>query len=144
MNAQPLDDDRTLDILGTRGRDAGKVFHLLEIDPLTLSGFVLRLVAALRVPDYDALIARFMPFVVAQKAGEDATAPIDAVMQLLQGADPHAVHALISELLDFVRISPDPAHPNVRRALQRDDIRELQTLGAVLMGHVKLNFTFGG
>lgn len=144
MIAHDLDDARTLDVLGTHGRDAGKVFHLLEIDPLTVSGFMLRLVAALRVADYESLIARFAPFMTAQAKGDaGAQAPIDAIMQLLQGADPKAVHELMSELLDYVRVSPDPAHPAVRRALQRDDIRELPTLGAILMGLVKLNFTFG-
>jgi len=126
------EDTRTLAVPGVHGRDAGKTFHCVEIDPLTLSGFVLRLVSALRVESYEALLEQLN---VAK--GE---VPIDTIMKLLQGADPRAVHALISELLDYVLITPDPKHPAVRRALLENEIREIRTLGDVLMGVAKLNF----
>lgn len=132
------DDARTLAVPGVHGRDAGKTFHCVEIDPLTLSGFVLRLVSALRVESYEALIETL----TAKAKGSDGV-PIDAIMKLLQGADPRAVHALISELLDYVLITPDPKHPGVKRALLENEIREIRTLGAVLMGVAKLNFQFG-
>jgi len=126
------EDTRTYAVPGVHGRDAGKTFHCVEIDPLTLSGFVLRLVSALRVESYEALLEQLN---VAK--GE---VPIDTIMKLLQGADPRAVHALISELLDYVLITPDPKHPAVRRALLENEIREIRTLGDVLMGVAKLNF----
>ena len=132
------DDARTLAVPGVHGRDAGKTFHCVEIDPLMLSGFVLRLVSALRVDSYEALIETL----TAKTKGADGV-PIDAIMKLLQGADPRAVHALISELLDYVLITPDPKHPGVKRALLENEIREIRTLGAVLMGVAKLNFQFG-
>lgn len=132
------DDARTLAVPGVHGRDAGKTFHCVEIDPLTLSGFVLRLVSALRVDSYEALIETL----TAKTKGADGV-PIDAIMKLLQGADPRAVHGLIGELLDYVLITPDPKHPGVKRALLENEIREIRTLGAVLMGVAKLNFQFG-
>lgn len=123
-----------LAVHGVHGRDAGKTFHCIEIDPLTLSGFVLRLVTALRVESYEALLEQFM------SAKESANVPIDSIMRLLQGADPRAVHELLSELLDYVLITPDPKHPGVKRALLENEIREIRTLGDVLIGVAKLNF----
>jgi len=129
------EDTRTLAVHGVHGRDVGKTFHVVEIDPLTLSGFVLRLVSALRVASYEALLDQLMT------AKDDKGAvPIDAIMQLLQGADPREVHALLTEMLDYVFITPDPKHPAVRRALLENEIREIRTLGDVLMGVFKLNF----
>ena len=128
------EDTRMLAVHGVHGRDAGKTFHCIEIDPLTLSGFVLRLVTALRVESYEALLEQFM------SAKESANVPIDSIMRLLQGADPRAVHELLSELLDYVLITPDPKHPGVKRALLENEIREIRTLGDVLIGVAKLNF----
>ena len=131
------EDARTHTVHGVHGRDAGKTFHCIEIDPLTLSGYVLRLVSALRVESYEALLDQL------QSAKGASGVPIDAIMKLLQGADPRAVHALIAELLDYVLITPDPKHPGVKRALLENEIREIRTLGEVLMGIAKLNFQFG-
>lgn len=140
----PDDDTKTDTLYAAYGRDTGKRFEVREVDPLTMAGLVLRLVSALRVPSYDALLEVF----AARKGAEDAEAmdgeAIDAIMQVLQGSDPVAVHALISESLGYVRIAPDPQHPEAWRALMPTDIRELRTLGNVLMAFVKLNFEFGG
>lgn len=133
------DDARTLAVPGVYGRDAGKTYHCMEIDPLTLSGYVLRLVSALRVESYESLIEELM----LAKDSDAERVPVDAVMRLLQGADPRAVHGLISELLDYVLITPDPKHPGVKRALLENEIREIRTLGDVLMGVAKLNFSMG-
>lgn len=133
------EDARTLAVHGVHGRDAGKTFHCVEVDPLTLSGFVLRLVSALRVESYEALIDAL----VNAKAKDADRVPIDTIMKLLQGADPREVHALISELLDYVLITPDPKHPGVKRALLENEIREIRTLGDVIMGVAKLNFSTG-
>lgn len=138
MDMHNLPDDARMHLVhGVHGRDAGKTFHCVEIDPLTLSGFVLRLVTALRVESYEALLTQL------QGTKGDDSVPIDAIMKLLQGADPRAVHALITELLDYVLITPDPKHPGVKRPLMENEIRELRTLGDVLMGVAKLNFQFG-
>ena len=61
-------------------------------------------------------------------------------MKTMQGADPLVLHTLLNELLDYVRISPDPQHPGVNRKLLPNDIREMKTLGEVLLALVKLNF----
>jgi len=136
MNLHNLPDDARMHaVTGVHGRDVGKTFHCVEIDPLTLSGFVLRLVSALRVASYEALLDQLMT----AKDNKDGV-PVDAIMQLLQGADPRAVHALLTELLDYVLITPDPKHPGVKRALLENEIREIRTLGDVLMGVFKLNF----
>src|ERR1700748_564107 len=92
------DDIHTLTISGVHGRDTGKTFHCIEIDPLTLSGFVLRLVAALRVDSYEDLIQQL----VDAREEREGSVPIDVFMSLLQGSDARAVHALINELLDYV------------------------------------------
>lgn len=136
LHNQP-EDARTLAVPGVHGRDAGKTFHCCEIDPLTLSGYVLRLVSALRVESYEALLEQLQT-----AKGADGV-PIDAIMRLLQGADPRAVHALLTELLDYVLITPDPKHPGVKRPLLENEIREIRTLGEVLMGVARLNFQFG-
>lgn len=134
MNYQAQDDDRTLTIYGQHGRDVGKTFSVGEIDPLTLSGYVLRLVSALRVESYESLVDQL-------SGAKEGAAPIDAIMQILRGADPRAVHDLITELVTtYVRVSPDPKHPGVMRALMPSDIREIKTLGDILMGIFKVNF----
>jgi len=128
------DDARNASLHGTHGRDTGKTFTLLEIDPLTLAGYALRFNSALRIESYMDLIEEW-------KAGEAAgEPPIDVILRTLQGADPKAVHELITEMLDYVRVSPDPKHPGVNRPLMKDDIRELKTLGEILSALVKLNF----
>lgn len=133
-----MDDTRTITLPGRHGRDQGKTFHVNEIEPLEFAGYVLRLVSALRVDSYEELLDKF--------AQTDATADapggaeIDTVMRVLQGADPHAVHGLITDLLTHVDVSPDPKHPGARRPLQKGDMRELRTLGDVLVSCVKLNF----
>lgn len=130
------DDVRTLVVYGQHGRDAGKQYTIQEIDPLTAAGYALRLNSALRIESYEALIAEW------QAASKKSGAPIDAILGALRGADPKAVHELITEVLDYVRVTPDPKHPGVLRPLlaDRSDIRELKTLGEVLAGVLKLNF----
>ena len=130
----PSDDTRAVTVYGQHGRDVGKQFTVTEIDPLTLAGFSLRLNSAMRIDSYEALILDWQTGSVAGKP------PIDLIMKALQGADPVAVHGLITELLDYVLVSPDPKHPGVNRALMKTDIREIKTLGEVLIALVKLNF----
>lgn len=129
-----LDDALTSTIVAATGRDAGKQFTMLEIDPMTKAGYALRFNAALRVDSYQGLIDDW------RASAERDEQPIDLVLKTLQGADPQAVHTLVSELLDYVRISPDPQHPGVNRKLLPTDIREMRTLGDVLLALVKLNF----
>lgn len=130
----PLDDALTSTFIAATGRDAGKQFTALEIDPMTKAGYVLRFNSALRVESFQALLDQW------KEAADTDQAPIDLIMKTLQGSDATAVHALLSELLDYVRISPDPQHPGVNRKLLPTDIREMRTLGDVLIALVKLNF----
>lgn len=129
-----LDDALTSTIYVSNGRDAGKQFTILEIDPMTKAGYALRFNSALRVDSYQALIDQW------REGSERGEANIDAIMKTLQGSDPVAIHKLVSELLDYVLISPDPQHPGVNRRLMPNDIREMRTLGDVLLALVKLNF----
>lgn len=131
----PLDDAMTSTIIAATGRDAGKQFTLLEIDPMTKAGYVLRFNSALRIDSYQALIDQWR-----QSTEEAEEPPIDTIMKTMQGADPLVLHTLLNELLDYVRISPDPQHPGVNRKLLPNDIREMKTLGEVLLALVKLNF----
>lgn len=134
-----MDDIKTTTLYATADRDAGKRFEIREVDPLSLAGYVLRLLSALKVASYEALLAALLP-----QEGDESTQAIDAVMQVLQGADPAAVHALITEALRYVRIAPDPQHPEAWRPLMDSDIREIRTLGDILLAFVKLNFNVGG
>jgi hypothetical protein len=134
-------DIKTTTLYGLHGRDNGKRFEVAEVDPLALAGYVLRLLSALKVASYEALIAALTPPAQGEAIGTEA---IDAVLQVLQGADPLAVHALVTEALRYVRIAPDPQHPEVWRTLMNDDIREIRTLGDILLAFVKLNFDIGG
>lgn len=129
-----LDDALTTTFIAATGRDAGKQFTVLEVDPMTKAGYVLRFNAALRIDSYQALIDQW------RDSAEQGEPNIDMIMRTMQGSDPVAIHTLISELLDYVRISPDPQHPGVNRTLMKDDIREMKTLGEVLLALVKLNF----
>lgn len=127
------DEALTSTLLATKGRDAGKSFRMLEINPMTKAGYVLRFNSALRVASFQALIDEW-------RDADDDKPPIDLVMKTLQGSDAVAVHALLNELLDYVQVAPDPQHPGAFRALMKDDIREMGTLGDVLLALVKLNF----
>lgn len=130
-----MEDTKEVSVSGQHGRDVGKTFHVLEVPPRALAGYVLRLVAALNVESYEWLVD--------QVRGTDGAVSIDVVMSVLQGCDPQAVHGLMNELLDgFVRISPDPQHPGARRTLLPDDIREMRTLGDVLMAFGRMHFDF--
>lgn len=129
-----LDDALTATLIANTGRDAGRQFTVLEIDPMTKAGYVLRFNSALRVESFQGLIDKL------RDGAEDDEPPVDLIMRTLQGSDATAVHALLQELLDYVRISPDPQHPGVNRTLLTNDIREMKTLGDVLLALVKLNF----
>jgi hypothetical protein len=132
-----MDDTKTTTLYGTHARDQGKRFEVSEVDPLALSGYVLRLLSALKVASYEALLSAL------SSRDDNDTHAIDAVLQILQGADPAAVHALVTEALRYVRIAPDPQHPEAWRGLLPTDIREIRTLGDILLAFVKLNFDIG-
>ena len=134
---QQFDDARTETVYGQHGRDVGKQYTILEVDPLTAAGLALRLNSALRIESYEAMMLNWAT------AADKGEAPIDLILGALRGSDPVAVHALITEALDYVRVSPDPKHPGVNRALlpDRSDIREMKTLGEVLKAWLKLNFS---
>ena len=137
-----MDDSKITTFYAVHGRDANKRFKVSEVDPLALSGYVLRLLSALKVASYEALLTT-LAAPGAQPDGRPIEAT-DAVLQVLQGADPAAVHALVTEALRYVTIAPDPQHPEAWRPLLPTDIREIRTLGDILLAFVKLNFDIGG
>lgn len=143
MNAYD-DDSRQTVIEGRVGRDAGKRFLIKEVDPITMSGFVLRLLAALRLSQTDDLLDLFQGRGVADE-GEpvDTSGDLAAILRLLTGCDPLAVHALITDALVNVEIAPDPKHPGAFRRLTATDIREMATLGDVLGGFARVNLLPG-
>lgn len=136
-------------------RDAGKTFYVGEVRPLEMSGFMLRLAAALRVPSYESLIDDILALRAAlpaaakagakkaaqseSDAGMTAGVALNVIMQILQRCDAHALHALIKDALTYVTISPDPKHPDARRALLSDDILEKRTLSDILVAFAKTN-----
>jgi hypothetical protein len=131
------DDTLTRVIDGATGRDNGKRYRAVEIDPLTMAGYMLRLTAALRSNDIDALMEDYRA-AAAPEAADDV--PVGLLMQTVQGCDPKAVHALLTDLLTHVEVAPDPKYPEAFRALMpTGDIREFSTLGKVLMAVMSLN-----
>lgn len=131
-----MDDTKTLKFTGVNGRDAGKTFQLAEIETTQKASFVLRLVSALKVDSWEDLLERF-------QARDSTKPPIDLIMGLLQGSDPAAVEGLMHEALRSVQVAPDPRHPEAFRQLEAKDIRELATLGDVLVKFVSLNLGTG-
>lgn len=117
-------------------RDIGKRFRVNEISPLVLSGYMLRLVAALKGVEYETLVSELRE---ARADTENPDAALNVVLRTLSGSDPAAVHALVTDLLTHVDIAADPRHPEGFRPLLPTDIRELKTLGDVLIALVVLN-----
>lgn len=130
----PYDDSKTAMVAGTAGRDAGKTFRVNEAVPVTMAGFVLRLLAALRLGQHDDLINLLQP------TGDDAeTSDLTTILRVLTGCDPQAVHALIHDALVYVEVAADPQHPNVFRTVNVNDIREMATLGDILGAFARVN-----
>lgn len=134
-----IDEARTVIIEKCPGRDAQRRYRVTEIDPLTMSSYMLRLVSALRVDSLDDTYAQLQEVITAPDAASDAS--VNALFKLLGGCDPTALHGLISALLQYVEVARDPRHPNAWMALDvKQDMREIATLGKVLGALVSLNF----
>jgi hypothetical protein len=129
------------------GRDNGKCFRAVEVDPLTMAGYVLRLTSALKVPDWSAVQTLFAARPENDPDGINSDDAINAVMDILRGCDAAAVHALVTEALTYVEVAPDPRHPEAWRRLNvappNHDIQELRTLGGVLMTFAAVNLSLG-
>lgn len=130
-----MNEQDTQIIAGKHGRDAGKRFMLTRLDPVSAARFMLRLVSSLRVPSYEDLLDSLR-----EADASGAAAPIDQIMQILQGCDPDRVHALIQDAISTMQVAPDPQHPEAFRPLTADDMAELRTLGDLLMAYVKFSF----
>ncbi len=133
-----MNDARISIIDSATGRDLGKRYRLNEIDPLTMANYMLRLGSAIKADDIEALVDDFK---AAGKPEAGANVPVELLMQALQGCDAERVHALMTDLLTHVEVAVDPRHPEAFRAMdvKVGDIRELTTLGTVLMGVLALN-----
>lgn len=140
MDNFALDDSLAVTVQGTIGRDVGKSFRINEVPPLTMAGYVLRLLAALRLSDQNDLLALLRP---KAPSGDEAESDLTAVLRLLTGCDPRAVHSLITDALAHVQIAPDPKHPTAFRALMPTDVREMTTLGQILGAFARTNITAG-
>lgn len=139
-----MTDKRDIILTATAGRDANKRFRVVELGTVDKASFALRLVSGLRVESYEALLDKLRAYEERRAAaadGEEVQAPIDDIMQLLQGCDPVRVEALIREALAGVQVAPDPKHPEAFRPATVDDLGELRTLGELLMSFGKLNFS---
>lgn len=127
------------------GRDNGKRFRFVEIEPLALAGYALRLISALHIPDFSALMDLCAPADPDAPADQPDEDKLDALLKILSGCDPVAVHALITESLSYVEIAPDPKHPEAwRPVMVSGDIQELRTLGAVVMTFASARLSIGG
>jgi len=134
-------------ITAVSGRDAGKRFRFPELDPLFLAGLALRLVSALKIPSFDALRQLAAPADLDAPADEPDESKLDALLAILRGCDPVAVHTLVTEILGYVQIAPDPKHPEAWRPVMvgpDGDIKELKTLGSVVMTFASARLSLGG
>lgn len=138
----PYDDSKVATITATAGRDNGKTFRVNEVLPVVMLGFVLRLLAALRLTDIDDLMGLLRPAAGDNTDSQDAT--VAALLRVLTGCDPVAVASLIRDALQSVEVAADPKHPTAFRALADNDIREMSTLGDVLGRFVRINLTPDG
>lgn len=148
MNANPYDDTKQATVTGTRGRDVGKTFRVNEVTPVVMAGFVLRLLAALRLSQQDDLMGLLQPVKRPGEAdnedNEDAiSSDLSSILRVLTGCDPQAVSALIRDALTYVEVAADPQHPGAFRPLQDNDIREMSTLGDVLGAFARVNLLPG-
>lgn len=126
-------DDRTTIINATAGRDAGKRYCVAEVDPYTMSGFVLRLLCALRLDSEDDLFGLMTP-------DSDDAGRFKTFMRTLSGSDPDKIHALLTDALAHVEVAADPQHPTAFRRLNvKTDIREMQTLGDIVTAFFRTN-----
>lgn len=147
MNPQTPDiDSKIEDVPGRTGRDYGKTYRIAEVNPYVMSGFVLRLLAALKLVQVDDLLTMFNRPKV--EDGDDEARRDQArddmlgILRTLAGCDAAAVHALIGEALQYVEVAADPKHPTMFRPLNVAlDIREMSTLGDVLGGFFRVNMT---
>lgn len=133
------DESRSAIVDKCAGRDATRRYRITEIDPLTMSGYMLRLVSALRVESLDDTYGQLQEVMTAPADLPDAS--VNALFKLLGGCDPAALHALITDLLRYVEVARDPRHPDAWMPLDvKQDMREMATLGKVLSALVSLNF----
>lgn len=135
-------DNQTVTVDGVH-RDVARRYRLNEIDPLTMSGYMLRLVAALRIDSLDSITLQFAALSGAQD-GEASDEAVNALFRVLAGCDPNALHALISDMLRYVEVARDPAHPGVYMLLDvKQDMKDIGTLRRVLSALIALNFKKG-
>jgi hypothetical protein len=127
--------DTSVTFTAEHGRDNGKSFKILEVPPVDMATFILRLLGAIRLGGVDELRNLMQP--------EEGNDEIDSVLRLLAGSDAQAVRGLITDALRYVQVAPDPQHPGMFRALRDDDIKELKTLGQVLAAFARTNVTPG-
>lgn len=130
------DDTRTLIVEGQHGRDNGKRFRIKEVSPVHMTGYVLRLLAALRLSGVDELLSLF-------QNGGDSDDALGSLLRLLTGCDPAAVQKLIEDALAHVEVAADPQHPGTFRALRIEDVQEMKTLADVLGGFARANILAG-
>lgn len=135
MNAHDEDSRQTV-LHASKGRDAGKRFKINEVNPVLMAGFVLRLLAALRLAQTDDLMDLF-------RSGENTGSDLQAILRILTGCDPVAVHALISDALTHIEVAPDVQHPGTFRPCTAVDIREMATLGDLLGAFARVNLLPG-
>lgn len=102
----------------TEGRDQGKTFFITEMSAAAAEDWAFRTFLALAKSGVE------IPDDVAQ-AGLAGLASLS--LKALAGVKHEDAKPLLDEMLACVKILPDPAHPNVMRALIGDDVEEVRT-----------------
>jgi len=100
------------------GRDKGKRFFLTEMSATQAEWWAVRVCAALVRAGID------IPDNI-QEAGLAGLAAV--ALNTLAHLNHADARGLMDEMMECIQISPDPAHPQVHRALIEDDIEEVLT-----------------
>lgn len=119
--------------ISDEGRDRGKTFILREMSAYQAERWAMRALLALARSGFD-VPDNFMSL---------GLAGIAAIgMRALGGMSFEDAEPLLNEMMDCVMIVPDPARPQVSRALVEDDIEEVATRLKLRMEVFNLHTSF--
>lgn len=105
--------------IGDSGRDRGKMFHLIEMSATRADKWARRAIGVLIKSGVD----------IPDDALGSGLAGLAAIgIGALANVGTFEADAILDELMDCVKIVPDPNHPGVMRPLIEDDIEEVKTL----------------
>lgn len=106
-------------IIDAEGRDKDKVFKIIEMPSTKAESWATRLLLGLAKAGVD------VPDDI-QHAGMAGVASL--ALKAIGGIDFKDAEPLLAEMLSCVQVIPDPANPNITRALIEGDFEEVATI----------------